>query len=369
MSPEQMRSGRLADERSDIWSLGVILYELLSGHVPFSADNLADLAVKIATETPTPLSEERAEVPAELSQAIARCLDKERSQRFPNVAELARALAPFGPSRALAHAERAERILQATHASTPRARITPMTISTAITALGSHSRLRGVGPERGVLAFDKLPKRALWIGGAVLVGAAAIGALSWGMSTREPSVVHPSTVQLKAEETRTQAAQAAQAAQADEQVPSTAAAEAPLERPAQAAVLDPLPTGVGAPVKQASPPVEPTTVPAAKAQGATPAEEKPAAVSKAQATAPAAEKASAPKAKTAASEPPQEAQAATPTTKADAAAKPRPPAAAAVSVPPEAAEPKPETEPKPVAPPPAAPKAKDSELDSLGGRL
>jgi len=385
MSPEQMRSGRLADERSDIWSLGVILYELLSGHVPFSADNLADLAVKIATETPTPLSEARAEVPVELSQAIARCLDKERSQRFANVAELARALAPFGPSRALAHAERAERILQATHTSTPRARITPLTISTAITALGSHSRLRGVGPERSLLAFGNVPKRALWIGGAALVGAAAIGALSWGMYTRDASIVQP-----KAEETRTQAAQA------DEQVPSIATAEA-LERPAQSTVLDALPTGAGAPLKASSSakaevashaakalteiaddsarsakPVEPTTAPAATAQGATPAGEKAAAaaaVAEAQATAPAAEKASAPKAKTATPEPTAKATAAVPATKADAPAKPRPPAAAAASALPKAAEPKPETEAKPVAPPAAAPKAKDSELDSLGGRL
>ncbi|HTU57842.1 MAG TPA: protein kinase, partial [Polyangiales bacterium] len=361
--PEQMRSGRLADERSDIWSLGVILYELLSGHVPFSADNLADLAVKIATETVTPLSEARPEVPVELSQVIARCLDKERSQRFANIGELARALAPFGPSRGLAHAERAERILQATHASTPRARITPMTISTAITALGSHSRLRGVGPARSVVTFAKVPKRALWIG-AALVGASAIGGLLWGLSTRDAAVVSP-----RAEETRTQAARA------DEQVPSIATAEA-LDRPAQGAAVDSLPTGAGAPVKQAALPAEPVPPTAAK-DVATPLPKPAAASAKNEVAAPAIAQTAAsadvstPKAKAAPAAPATKSQSATPAadktydsapkskTKAAAATKPRPPIAADHTP----------IETKPVAPPSAAPKTKDSELDSLGGRL
>ena len=336
MSPEQMRSGRLADERSDIWSLGVIIYEILSGHVPFSAENLADLAVKIATETPAPLSDLRPEVPAALSQAIARCLDKERSQRFANVAELARALAPFGPSRALAHAERAERILHATHASTPRARITPMTISTAITALGSHSRLRGVGSERSVAAGRKLPKRALWIAGAVVVVAAALGALRWGMSSG--SVPERAGVQPAAAETRTQAAQ------------SPLLAPTPV---AHSDTVDPLPTGASPPEAHALPPTAAMNAQAATAQAVTPA----AAAPKPAAAAPAGKA-------------PQSSKVAAPKTSAPVAGKTQAAAKSrAVAAPPRAAELSSPLETKPIAPPPAAPKAKSSELDSLGGRL
>ena len=90
MSPEQMRSARTADARSDIWSLGTVLYELVEGNPPFEANNFAELCVAVATENPRPMR--RA---PEIQPVLERALAKSPDDRFPSIAELADALEPF----------------------------------------------------------------------------------------------------------------------------------------------------------------------------------------------------------------------------------------------------------------------------------
>jgi hypothetical protein len=110
MSPEQLRASKGADERSDIWALGVILYELLTGVLPFHAESVTQLIAMVLSEDPRPIRELRADVPAGLGRVVERCLKKDPAGRFTSVAELAAALAPFAPSDSRGLATRIARI-------------------------------------------------------------------------------------------------------------------------------------------------------------------------------------------------------------------------------------------------------------------
>ncbi len=113
MSPEQMKSAKRVDTRTDIWALGVILFELIAGRGPFVADTMMELAVNITNEPPPALRSFRPDAPPELEAVILRCLEKDPHRRFRNVGELALALLPFAPKRAKASVERISGIIQA----------------------------------------------------------------------------------------------------------------------------------------------------------------------------------------------------------------------------------------------------------------
>jgi len=113
MSPEQMSSSRNVDMRTDIWALGVILYETLTGRVPFEAETMPQLCGMILQDPPRPIHELRPDLPQALQQVLLRCLEKDRARRWNNVAELAFALAPFALPAAQRSAERIARVLGA----------------------------------------------------------------------------------------------------------------------------------------------------------------------------------------------------------------------------------------------------------------
>jgi serine/threonine-protein kinase len=113
MPPEQMLSPRDVDARSDVWALGAILFELLTNSPPFVADTLPELQRHVLSAAPQKLAALRPDAPPGLEAVIEKCLQKDRANRYSNVADLAGALAPFGPVRARVPAERAARMIEA----------------------------------------------------------------------------------------------------------------------------------------------------------------------------------------------------------------------------------------------------------------
>ncbi|HVH41882.1 MAG TPA: protein kinase [Labilithrix sp.] len=99
MSPEQIKSAKDVDARTDIWSLGVILHELIAGRVPFLATGVPQLCAMVLQDAPPSLVELRPDTPISLANTVTRCLEKDRADRFQTVGELVRALEPHAPQR------------------------------------------------------------------------------------------------------------------------------------------------------------------------------------------------------------------------------------------------------------------------------
>ena len=164
MSPEQMSSTRNVDARTDIWALGIILYEVLTGRVPFEAETMPQLCGMILQDPPRPLRELRQDVPDGLQWAVLRCLEKNRDARFASVAELASALAPFGPAGSQRSAERIARVLGAPGAISSAYGVPASSVSAPGTVTdGNFGTSQGTKKSRGVL-FVGLPIALLVLG-------------------------------------------------------------------------------------------------------------------------------------------------------------------------------------------------------------
>jgi serine/threonine-protein kinase len=215
MSPEQMQSARNADARSDIWALGIVLFELLTGRVPFDAEQITELVLKImATPTPT-LAQLGIGVPQGLDRVIQRCLEKDRERRYASIFELANDLVAFGPPRARLSMERIAGITGAA-GTAPRPSFHPATPAGAPTP--PMAAISGLRPTQGMTGSSwgqtgggaaGVPggaSRALaWLGGVVVLLLVGTGA-AWLVVAREGSPTAPRSSALASPPTAAESA-------------------------------------------------------------------------------------------------------------------------------------------------------------------
>jgi eukaryotic-like serine/threonine-protein kinase len=268
MSPEQMASARDVDARTDLWALGAILYELLTGKVPFQADTITQLCAMILQQPPPPLRNLRPDAPEALQAIIARCLEKDRNLRFANVADFANSLSPFAPRRARLSIERVSRVIETAGLAISRPHL-----EEALPSSGLNAQTNGAWGGSGVA---RRSGRVLGIvlalvGVAGIAGAAVYFIGGRGTPTGAPSAateqppaapITPASASTPLVEPARQAATVAP--QPSAPVPKAApATAAPSASAATAKALHPKTTA-----KPAAPPPTPAVTPAAPPKAA-----------------------------------------------------------------------------------------------------
>ncbi len=115
MSPEQLKSARDVDSRTDIWSLGGVLFKLLTNQPAFEGSSTPELCVAILVGPLRSMREIRPDIPADLEAIVAKCLSKDANERFATVSDLARALSRFAPAGTRSSVERIARVTSNPH--------------------------------------------------------------------------------------------------------------------------------------------------------------------------------------------------------------------------------------------------------------
>ena len=203
MSPEQMRSAKHVDLRTDIWSVGAILHELITARPAFEADTFALLCADIVSEAPVLLDTHKRGMPADLKAIISRCLQKDLDKRYPTLAELAVDLLPFGSKRSRTSVERIVSVTRGaglTHSEwQPSASSKPHERSVSLSPqVDASSRIRSDMPTWSGTEAERSRKRSrrimlLGVASGVLASIAVMGAVMSRSGTRAepPAVAEP----------------------------------------------------------------------------------------------------------------------------------------------------------------------------------
>ncbi len=170
LAPEQIRQPAAVDGRADIWALGAILYEMLTGCLLHDGQTTPELLAMIVADAPTPVSHLRPEISAELEAIVLRAVAKDREARYASLAELAEALGPF------ASEEGAEAVTRIGKALGRRAATAPPPLPGAPR---SRAIVHVARPTQAPTAIATPRVRSRWVElaltGAALAAAGALG--------------------------------------------------------------------------------------------------------------------------------------------------------------------------------------------------
>ncbi len=168
VSPEQIRASGSVDARADIWSLGVILFEMLAGEPPFQGPSPAAIVASVIADPPPDLQKLRPDAPKKLVAAVMKALEKDPAGRFERIEDFAAAIAPFAAPELT--------VWEAGPVSGPFAGMT-----------GTWARAEAPPPK------PERRGRAAWVGAGAVALAIAVFAILFGLR-RSPAPVTSSTV-------------------------------------------------------------------------------------------------------------------------------------------------------------------------------
>jgi serine/threonine-protein kinase len=177
MSPEQLSEVAVADPRTDVWALGVILFELLTGQMPFDGESVVAVQVSILRDPAPSLRARAPHVPEALDAVIQRCLIKDRSSRVASVHDLVVALAPFASARGRQLAEGLAARAPVAVTTVAEQEPAPVAPEPRWTREAVRARL-SAPPRRGTLAVMLV----------VTVAVGMVGALGLGRRSGQPPV-------------------------------------------------------------------------------------------------------------------------------------------------------------------------------------
>jgi len=177
MAPEQMRSAKDVDARADIWSLGAVLFQLLSGQLPYQAETFTEMMARVLTEEPRVLWEVNPNIDPRLGSVIRRCLERDLNRRIQTIRQLVAELAPFGGPEATAIASS----------------LGPTAVGLASPVAETAAQPNITPPAVGELQASARPAKTPWVFVAIAaVAAAAVGAFFVLRPAPEPSAVSAS---------------------------------------------------------------------------------------------------------------------------------------------------------------------------------
>ena len=197
MSPEQMASAKTVDVRTDIWSLGVSLFELVTGQRPFGGETLTELVANVLRLPLPSMRELRTDIPSEFETALAGSLEKERAQRYQTIADFADAIAPFGPSHSSATVARIAQTLGVTRRigieldATQRAQQSSAAVpvvepQAAVARGGTTSKAVWAAAELASAVNSPRSRTPAILGGALFVAVTGAAWLHWRSEDTPP---------------------------------------------------------------------------------------------------------------------------------------------------------------------------------------